>query len=146
MGRNQKGYDNVAADALSCVTSKLNAETVKSILDGTAMGTTERADAHDVVMAKADKEIHKPFQETAGQLANPDCHFSHLKGIVVFCKSTFLLYANTSMVMSAHVLVTVIDSFQLSLCPETAFSQSTRSPYPLPILLASSSYGHLVCV
>ena len=60
----QKGHDNAAADVLSCVTSKLNAETVKSILDGVAMGTTIRADAHDPTVAKADEKIHKLFQET----------------------------------------------------------------------------------
>ena len=50
----QKGCDNAAADALSQVTSKLDAETVKLILDGVNMGTVERADAHDLVVAKAD--------------------------------------------------------------------------------------------
>ena len=61
----QKGQDNVAADALSQVTSKLNAETVMSILDGVTMGTMERADAQDLVMTEADEEIHKQVQETA---------------------------------------------------------------------------------
>ena len=42
----------------------MHAETVKSILDGVTVQTTERADAHDPVLVKADKEIHKPFQET----------------------------------------------------------------------------------
>ena len=57
----QKGCDNVAADAMSWVTLKLNAETVKSILDGVTMGTTRRVDAHDLAVVKADEEIHKPF-------------------------------------------------------------------------------------
>ena len=60
----QKGWDNVAADALSQVTLKLNAETVNPILDGVTVGMTERADAQDPAMAKADEEIHKPAQET----------------------------------------------------------------------------------
>ena len=42
----QKGWNIAAMDALSWVTSKLNAETVKSILDGVTMGMTERVDAH----------------------------------------------------------------------------------------------------
>ena len=46
-------------DALSQVTLKLDAETVKSILDGVTMGMTERADAHDPAVAEADEEIHK---------------------------------------------------------------------------------------
>ena len=40
----QKGRDNAVADALSHVASKLNAEAVKSILDGVTIGTAERAD------------------------------------------------------------------------------------------------------
>ena len=54
----------MATDVPSQVTSKLMAETVKSILDGVTIGTMERADAHGLVVAKADKEIHKPVQET----------------------------------------------------------------------------------
>ena len=60
----QKGCDNVAADALSQVTTKLNEETTRSILDGVTVGTTKKADAHDPVVAKTGKEIHKPVQET----------------------------------------------------------------------------------
>ena len=37
---------------------------MKSIMDGVTVGTTKRADAHYLVVAKADKEIHKPVQET----------------------------------------------------------------------------------
>ena len=59
----QKGWDNAAADALSQVTLKLDAETMKSILDGVTVGMMERADAQDPVVAKADEEIHKPVQE-----------------------------------------------------------------------------------
>ena len=51
--------DNAATDALSHGTSKLNAETMKSILDRVTVGTTERADAHDLAVAWADEEIHK---------------------------------------------------------------------------------------
>ena len=61
----QKGCNNVTPDALSQVTSKLDAKTVKSILDRVTVGMTERADAHDLVVAKADEEIHKAVQETA---------------------------------------------------------------------------------
>ena len=37
----QKGKDNAATDALRCVTSKLDAVTVKSFLDGFTMGMTK---------------------------------------------------------------------------------------------------------
>ena len=37
---------------------------MKSILDGVSMGTTERANAHNPVVAKADEEIHEQVQGT----------------------------------------------------------------------------------
>ena len=54
-----KGSDNAAAEALSLVTSKLDTETMKSILDRVTMGTIGRVDAHDPAVAEADEEIHK---------------------------------------------------------------------------------------
>ena len=60
----QKGCDNAAADALSKVASKLDAETMKSILDGVTLGTMEIADAHDPVVVKAGEEKQKQVQET----------------------------------------------------------------------------------
>ena len=45
----------MATDALSQVTLKLDTETVKSIMDRVTMGTMERADAQDLVVAKADE-------------------------------------------------------------------------------------------
>ena len=61
----QKGRDNAATDPLSQVTSKLDAEIMKSILDGVTMGMTHKADAQDPAVAKADEDIHWPVQETA---------------------------------------------------------------------------------
>ena len=63
--KHQKGRDNATTDALSHVTSKLDAVTVKSILTRVTMGTTERVDAHHLVVADADEEIQKQVQETA---------------------------------------------------------------------------------
>ena len=54
----QKGWDNAATNALSQVTTTLDVETVKSILDGVTIGLTGRADAHDPVVAETGKEIH----------------------------------------------------------------------------------------
>ena len=51
---NLKGHENVATDALIQVTLKLDTKTVTSMLDGVTVGTTERADAHDPAVAKAD--------------------------------------------------------------------------------------------
>ena len=67
----QKGRDNVATDTLSWVTSKLDAEIKKSILDVVTMETTNRADAHDPAVAKADNNIHKPVKETVVLAQHP---------------------------------------------------------------------------
>ena len=58
----QKGKDSTAVDALSHVTSKLNAVTMKSILDGVTIGLTDRVDAHHLAVADADEEIYKQVQ------------------------------------------------------------------------------------
>ena len=61
-----KGHrDNAAPDALSQVTSKLDAETVKYILDGITTGTIVSVDAHDPILVEADEEIHNQVRETA---------------------------------------------------------------------------------
>ena len=70
----QKGRDNAVADALRHFTSKLDAEVVKSILDGVTTGTIGRADAHDQVVAEADEEIHKQVEETAVQVRATHTH------------------------------------------------------------------------
>ena len=57
--------DNVAADTLIQVTSKLDAGIMKSILNGVTTAITDRADTQDPVVAKVDEDIHKPVQETA---------------------------------------------------------------------------------
>ena len=57
--------DLVLADALSHVTLKLDAVTVKSILGRVTVGMTERGDVHPLAVADANEEIHKQVQETA---------------------------------------------------------------------------------
>ena len=59
----QKGRNDAVADALSHVVSKLDAETVKSILDG----VIGRADVHDPVVAENDEKIHNQLKKTAVQ-------------------------------------------------------------------------------
>ena len=61
--KQQKGKDNAVADALSHVASKLNAEAVKSILDVVTVGTPGRANTQDLMVAEADKRIHKQVEE-----------------------------------------------------------------------------------
>ena len=58
------------------VTSKLDAETVKSILDGIAMGLTGRVDAHNAVMAETNEEIHKQVWEAAVQARATHMHLN----------------------------------------------------------------------
>ena len=72
----QKGRDNADADALSHVASKLNAEAMKSILDGVTVGTVVKADAHDPVVAEANEWIHKQVEETASQVRAAHMHVS----------------------------------------------------------------------
>ena len=63
----QKGRDNAVAGALSCVALKLNAEAVKSILEGVTVGTTGRADAYDPMVAEVGERIPQQVEETAVQ-------------------------------------------------------------------------------
>ena len=70
----QKGRDNAVADTLSHVMSKLNAETVRSILDGVTIETTGRPDAHEPVVAEADEGIHQQVKETSVQAWTAHAH------------------------------------------------------------------------
>ena len=70
----QKGRDNAVANVLSHVTSKLNAKTMKSILDGHPVGTTGRTDSHDLMVAEADEGIHQQVKETAVQAQATHTH------------------------------------------------------------------------
>ena len=70
----QKGQDNAAADALSQVTSRLDSETMKSILDRVTVGLTGRADAHDPVVAETDEEICKQVHKAAVQARAAHTH------------------------------------------------------------------------
>ena len=66
----QKGHDNTVADVLSRITTRLNAETVKLILDGVSMGAAWWAGTHDPLAIKAGDEIDKQTKERAvGALA-----------------------------------------------------------------------------
>ena len=69
----QKGWDNEVADALSQVTLRLDAETVKFILDEVIAESTGRVDVHDPVVAETD-EILKWVQEAAIQATAAHMH------------------------------------------------------------------------
>ena len=51
----QKGHDNTVADLLSWVTTWLNPETIKSILDGITLGMAPQAEVHDLAMLEGDQ-------------------------------------------------------------------------------------------
>ena len=57
-----KGWDNTASDSLSQVTLRLDAETMKSILDRITVETIGRVDAHDPMVVEADEEIHNQWK------------------------------------------------------------------------------------
>ena len=63
----QTGWDNAVTDALSQVISRLDAEIMKSLLDGITVGTIGRTDTHDPAVVEADEEIHKQVWETVVQ-------------------------------------------------------------------------------
>ena len=63
----QKGRDNAVIDALSHVVLRLDAEAVKSILEGVTIGNMGRADTHDPAVAEADKRIHREVKEVGVQ-------------------------------------------------------------------------------
>ena len=70
----QKGRDNVIADALSHIASKLDTEVVRSILARVTVGAVERADAYDMAVAEANERIHKQVEETAVQARDAQMH------------------------------------------------------------------------
>ena len=52
-------HDNMVADVLSQVTTQLNPETVKSILDGVVKGMTHHAKVHDPAMVEGDQHLEQ---------------------------------------------------------------------------------------
>ena len=64
----QKGCDNAAADALSWVTTHLEPEAVQAILDGVAMGASQRAERENPIVIKNDQQLEQEVQVTAGQV------------------------------------------------------------------------------
>ena len=59
----QKGRDNAASDTQSQITSKLDAEIMKSILVGVTMLKTKRADAQDPAVARLMKTFKSQFRK-----------------------------------------------------------------------------------
>ena len=55
----QKGWDNTTADILSRMTTRLDAETVKLVLNCVSMGASQWAGTHDPLVIEAREEIDK---------------------------------------------------------------------------------------
>ena len=86
----QKRRDNAVADDLSHVTSKLNAEAVKYILDGVTIGTAGRANGHDQMVGEANGRIHKQVKETAVQVWATHTHVNlHVMDWVVAARRSY---------------------------------------------------------
>ena len=55
----QKGRDNAVADALSQVTTHLESEAVQAVLDGAAVGTSQRAEIENPAIIKNDQQLEQ---------------------------------------------------------------------------------------
>ena len=63
-----RGRDNKVADALSRVEEHLDAETVKSILDGVTLPVHERAELHNSTLAKEEERVVEEVKAAAGRV------------------------------------------------------------------------------
>ena len=62
----KKGHDNRVVDVLSWVTTLLDPDTVKSILNVVALGTVHHAKVHDPAMVEGDKHLEQKIHVAAG--------------------------------------------------------------------------------
>ena len=62
----QKGCDNMVVDVLSWVTTRLDRETVKFILDGVTLGTAHQTKVHDPAVVEGNQCLEQEMQVAAG--------------------------------------------------------------------------------
>ena len=62
----QKGCDNTVADVLSQITTCLNPDMVRSVLDGITLGATQRAESHDPTVVEGDHGVEKEVHVATG--------------------------------------------------------------------------------
>ena len=62
----QKGQDNTVVDVLSQVTTCLDPDTVRSILDRITLGAAQQAEIHDPAMVEGDHNLEQEVHITAG--------------------------------------------------------------------------------
>ena len=65
----QKGHDNTLADALSQVSTQLDLDTVKSILNGVTLRSAHQADVHDPTLVEGDPYLEQEVCVTTGHAA-----------------------------------------------------------------------------
>ena len=64
----QKGCDNTVADVLSWATTRLDPDTVRSILNGVALGTAHWVEVHDPTMVESDCLLEQEVCVAAGHV------------------------------------------------------------------------------
>ena len=64
----QKGCDNTMADVLSQVTTCLDLDTMRLVLDGITLGVAQRAECHDPTIVEEDHGMENEVCVAAGQL------------------------------------------------------------------------------
>ena len=62
----QKGHDNTVADTLSQVTTQLDPDTVRSILNGVTLRTACQSEVHNPTVVKGDHHLEQEVHVTAG--------------------------------------------------------------------------------
>ena len=62
----QKGCNNTIEDVLSWITTHLDPDTVRSVLDGITLGATHRAESHHPTVVEDDHGMEKEVYITAG--------------------------------------------------------------------------------
>ena len=62
----QKGCSNTAADVLSQITTHLDPDTVRSILNGTTLEPANWTEVHDPTIAEGDHDLEQEVHVTAG--------------------------------------------------------------------------------
>ena len=63
---NQKGCDNTVADVLSQVTTQLDPDTVRSILEGVTLGMVHHAKVHDPAVVEGGQCLEQEVHVTTG--------------------------------------------------------------------------------
>ena len=64
----QRGHNNTVVDVLSWVTTCLNPDTVRLILNGVTLGAAHQAEVHDPAIIKGDHGLEQEEHVTAGHM------------------------------------------------------------------------------